>query len=215
VPSSPRDKSATRTSAKGGSQIWLSEAKALLAEGYGGASRQAEKLLLDELAAGRLPWGSLLQKGEASDDFWKSGPRVNFEENSASNAPKVRMFYVGGGIDRSDPPRSSEHFGVWLSRPHVLALLPEPAPSASAPAATPAPLPSAPQRKPLTGKELRECILAIKEERPDDPPSRDDLREEVENRLNWAVGRDRVENLRKKVAPQWVKPKGRPRKSAK
>ena len=83
-----------------------------------------------------------------------------------------------------------------------------------APAVSPAPLPSAP-RKPLTGKELRECILAIKEERPDDPPSRDDLREEVENRLNWPVGRDRVDKVRKKVAPQWVNPKGRPRKPAK
>ena len=82
-----------------------------------------------------------------------------------------------------------------------------PSPAADAPALAPAP-----RRTPLTGKELRDCILAIQKERPDDPPSRDDLREEVENRLNWAVGRDRVESLRKKIAPQWVKPKGRPRK---
>jgi hypothetical protein len=127
-----RDKAATRTSAKGGSQIWLREAKALLVEIYG-SPRLAEGLLLDELAAGRMPWGSLLQKGEASDDFWKSGPRGNFEENSASNTPKYRIFFLGGGIDRDDPPRSCEHFGVWLSRPHVLALLPEPT-DAEAPA---------------------------------------------------------------------------------
>ena len=70
--------------------------------------------------------GSLLQKGETSDDFWKSQPRVNFEENSASNKPYVRVFYVGGGIiDPPEPPRGCEHFGIWLSRPHVLALLPE------------------------------------------------------------------------------------------
>jgi len=79
-------------------------------------------MLRDELAAGRMPWGSLLQKGETSDDFWKSGPRVNFEENSASNRPVVRMFYVD---DPPEPPRGCEHFGTWLSRPHVLALLPE------------------------------------------------------------------------------------------
>jgi hypothetical protein len=132
-----RDKGATRISAKGGSQIRLSEAKALLVEVYG-SPRLAEGLLLDELAADRMPWGSLLQKGEASDDFWKSGPRVNFEEDSASNTPKYRLFFLGGGIDHDDPPRGSEHFGIWLSRPHVLALLPEPTD-----AEAPAPLASA------------------------------------------------------------------------
>jgi hypothetical protein len=84
-----------------------------------------------------------------------------------------------------------------------------PTASASAPAAAPAPL-----RAPLTGKELRDCILAIKKERPDDPPGRDELREEVETRLKWPVGRDRVDKLRKKVAPQWVNPRGRRRRSA-
>jgi hypothetical protein len=111
-----RDKDATR--------IRLSEAKALLVEVFG-SPRLAEGLLLDELAADRMPWGSLLQKGEASDDFWKSSPRVNFEEDSASNTPKYRLFFVGGGIDHDDAPRGSEYFGIWLSRSHVLALLPE------------------------------------------------------------------------------------------
>ena len=120
------------------------------------------------------------------------------------------------GVDRVDR-RAVRSYTVGIEvlwPPDALATAEVPSPPADAPAASPAPLPSAPQRKPLTGKELRECILAIKEERPDDPPSRDDLREEVETRLNWAVGRDRVETIRKKVAPQWVKPKGRPRKSA-
>ena len=103
----------------------LKEAYALLVEVYGSPT-PAKGLLLDELFAGRMPWGSLLQKGEASDDFWKSRPRVNFEENSASNRPYVRAFYVGGGIiDPPEPLRGCEHFGIWLSRPHVLALLPE------------------------------------------------------------------------------------------
>jgi hypothetical protein len=129
-----RDKDATRISAKGGSQIRLSEAKALLVEVYG-SPQLAEGLLRDELAAGRMPWGSLLQKGEASHDFWKSGSRVNFEENSASNKPLVRMFYLD---DPPQPPQGCEHFGIWLSRPHVLALLPEPTD-----AEVPAPLASA------------------------------------------------------------------------
>jgi hypothetical protein len=160
-----RDKDATRTSVRGGSRIWLSEAKALLAEGYGGASRLAEKLLTDELAAGRMPWGSLLQKGEASDDFWKSGPRVNFEENSATNWPVARILgFVGfdGSSQWMPPPRSCEHFGVWLSRPHVLALLPEPTG-----AEVPAPLASAQwaiaaTRRLLDEGKIREGITKAK-----------------------------------------------------
>jgi hypothetical protein len=162
VPSSTRDMDATRTSAKGGSQIRLSDAKALLVEVYG-SPRLAERLLLDELAADRMPWGSLLQKGEASDDFWKSSPRVNFEENSASNKPKVRIFFLGDGIGRDDPPRGCEHFGIWLSRSHVLALLPEstdaeslsPSPPADAPAASPVP------PRQVSQTELRKAVRAI------------------------------------------------------
>src|SRR5215831_14929334 len=69
-----RDKDAT--------QIWLSEAKALLAEGYGGASGLAEKLLREEGAAGRrLPWGYVRKNGDAADDeFWRYA-RIDFEEN--------------------------------------------------------------------------------------------------------------------------------------
>ncbi len=48
-----------------------------------------------------------------------------------------------------------------------------------------------------------------------DPPGRDKLHEEVKNRLNWPVGRDHVDRIWKKVAPQWVNPRGRKRKSAK
>ena len=51
----------------------LREARALLVEVYG-SPRLAEGMLRDELFAGRMPWGSLRQKGEASDDFWKSQP---------------------------------------------------------------------------------------------------------------------------------------------
>ena len=87
-----------------------------------------------------------------------------------------------------------------------------PSPSANAPAATAiqTPLPS----KEVTDKELRDCILAIKDKQPDDPPNEENLWVEVEERLRRPVSRDRVRAARGKAAPQWVKPRGRPRKPA-
>jgi hypothetical protein len=111
-----RDKDAT--------QIWLSEAKALLAEGYGGASGLAEKLLREAGAAGRLPWGYLRKNGDAADDeFWRYA-RIDFKENSARVG--ITFFFVGPGVGRDDGLRSTEYLGLWVSRAHVLALLPEP-----------------------------------------------------------------------------------------
>jgi hypothetical protein len=84
--------------------------------------------------------------------------------------------------------------------------------------ASPAPmtLPLAPQTttppKTVSNKDLRDCILAIKDDRPNDPPDEEALRTEVENRLGLTVARDRVRDARKKVAPEWVNPVGRPRK---
>ena len=110
-----RDKDAT--------QILLSEAKALLAEGYGGASRLAEKLLREEGAAGRLPWGYLRKNGDAADDkFWRYA-RIDFEENSARMG--ITFFFVGPGVGRDDGLRSTEYLGIWVSHAQVLALLPE------------------------------------------------------------------------------------------
>jgi hypothetical protein len=128
---------------------------------------------------------------------------------SSLNVEASEVTYEG--VDRLDR-RAVRSYTVGIEvpwPPDAPADAEAPLPSADAPALAPAP-----RRIPLTGKDLRDCILAIKEERPDDPPDRDELREEVENRLNWPVGRDRVEKIRKKVAPQWVNPKGRPRKSA-
>ena len=123
-----RDKGATRISAKGGSRIWLSEARALLAEGLGGASGLAEKLLRDEGAAGRLPCGYLRKNGDAADDeFWRFA-RFDFKENSARVG--ITFFFVGPGVGRDDGLRSTEYLGIWVSRAHVLALLPEPNDSA-------------------------------------------------------------------------------------
>jgi hypothetical protein len=121
---------------KGATQVWLSEAKALLTEGYGGASKLAEKLLREEGTAGRLPWGYLRKNGDAADDeFWRFA-RIDFEENSARVG--IAFFFVGPGVGRDDGLRSTEYLGIWVSRAHVLALLPEPtdaevpAPSATA-----------------------------------------------------------------------------------
>jgi hypothetical protein len=110
-----RDKDAT--------QIWLSEAKALLAEGYGGASGLAEKLLREAGAAGRLPWGYLRKNGDAADDeFWRCA-RIDFKENSARVG--ITFFFVGPGVGRDDGLRSTEYLGIWVSRAQVLALLPK------------------------------------------------------------------------------------------
>jgi hypothetical protein len=108
---------------KGATQIWLSEARALLAERLGGASELAEKLLRAKGAAGRLPWGYLQKNGDAADDeFWRRA-RIDFKENSARVG--FTMFWVGGGRPPTDVLRSTEYLGIWVSRAHVLALLPE------------------------------------------------------------------------------------------
>jgi hypothetical protein len=72
---------------------------------------------------------------------------------------------------------------------------------------------SAAARK-VSDAELRDCILGIKKERPDDPPDEDELRKEVEGRLGVPIGRNRIRKIRSKYAREWVNPRGRPRKSA-
>jgi hypothetical protein len=130
-------------------------------------------MLRDELAAGRMPWGSLLQKGETSDDFWKSQPRINFEENSASNKPYVRVFYVGGGIiDPPEPPRGCEHFGIWLSRPHVLALPKVPS-----------------ENDEKAGRQMRRVLPVLKKLYPPDGKTSDPT-EFVRGQVNKELGLD-------------------------
>jgi hypothetical protein len=83
-----------------------------------------------------------------------------------------------------------------------------PPPSAEAPAASPAP-----PRK-VSEAELRNCILTIKAERPNNPPDEEELWTEVERRLNATISRDRLRQVRDDVALEWKLPPGRPRKSA-
>lgn len=78
--------------------------------------------------------------------------------------------------------------------------------------APPAPPPD--HAPPVSDAALRDCLLAIVRERPDDPLDEETLLEEMETRLGATVARDRVRDARKVHAPHWVLPRGRPRKSA-
>jgi len=96
--------------------------------------------------------------------------------------------------------------GIEVLPPGALEVPPS---SADAPAASPAP------PRTVSDKDLRDCILAIVEDHPNDPLEVDsELWPEVERRLGQSVARDRVRAVREKVAPQWVNPVGRPRKPA-
>lgn len=199
--SSTRDKDAT--------WIWLSEAKALLAEEYGGASQLAEKLLRQAGAAGRLPIGYLRKNGDAADDeFWRHA-NIDFEENSASVG--ITFFVLGHGVGHDDGLRSTEYLGISVSRAAVLALLQgapadadAPPPSADAPPASPAP------RRP-SDAAVEQCFRGIMKGRPDDPPDEDWLFAEMKRRLGASPVRQRVRNLWREIAPQWKRPRGHPR----
>jgi hypothetical protein len=89
-----------------------------------------------------------------------------------------------------------------------------PAPAPSLPPTAASSPASASPRKNVSEAELRDCILTIKTERPNDPPDEEELWPEVERRLNATVSRDRLRQVRDDVAPEWKLPVGRPRKSA-
>jgi hypothetical protein len=94
-----------------GVSISLRDAKALLVSGYGSA-QLAEELLVEELATGRMPWKYKIARDNSptSDrEFWRFGPKVDYEESSA------RTMYVPG----------PSYYGITVSRAHVVALLPE------------------------------------------------------------------------------------------
>jgi hypothetical protein len=88
-----------------------------------------------------------------------------------------------------------------------------PVPSLASDSVAPSSLPTSP-RKNVSEADLRNCILTIKTERPNDPPDEEELWTEVERRLNATVARDRVRQTRDEVAPEFKLPVGRPRKSA-
>jgi hypothetical protein len=67
--------------------------------------------------------------------------------------------------------------------------------------------------KKVSEAALRQCLQDIVDEHPR-PPGEENLLRELEGRLGAPVGRNRVRDARKVYAPQWVNPRGRPRKSA-
>jgi hypothetical protein len=73
---------------------------------------------------------------------------------------------------------------------------------------------SAPKK--VSEAALRECLRGIVKDHPPGrrPLSEKKLHAELERRLEAPVERNRVRNARKVYAPQWVNPRGRPRKSA-
>lgn len=87
-------------------------------------------------------------------------------------------------------------------------------PSSPTEAGAPAPATSPVPPRKVSEAELRDCILAIKDERPDDPPDEKELQKLVEDRFKVPIGRNRIRKIRSKYAREWVKPRGRPRKTA-
>jgi hypothetical protein len=73
---------------------------------------------------------------------------------------------------------------------------------------------ASPLRKNVSEAALRNCILAIQTERPNDPPDEDDFWKMVESRLGATIPRDRIRQARDDVAPEYKLSPGRPRKSA-
>lgn len=104
---------------KTSTQITPGEARDLLVKVYG-STRIADELLREAIAAGRVPCGAQLIIGPApGPEFWRSA-RIDYSEGSA-RVP-YQIFVLGGG---GDPPVTTECYGIWLSRAHVLPLLPE------------------------------------------------------------------------------------------
>jgi hypothetical protein len=78
-----------------------------------------------------------------------------------------------------------------------------PSASAEAPAATPTP------KRPSPAAE-KECFLAIKKKRPNDPLSETKMLAEMKLRLGAPPVRKRVRELWRTLAPEWKQPVGHP-----
>ena len=110
----------------------------------------------------------------------------------------------------------------WLEQrwPHetdvpVAAETVESPPQAERPPAPVAPAP--PAAKNVSEAALERCIRAMEKECAEQqrlPPTEKELHEEVEHRLETEVPRDRVRDARDRVAPNFRRPVGKPRKNA-
>lgn len=146
--------------------------------------------LRQELESGRTLYRTI-PEGRVID--WRSpGVKLNVE---ASEVSFFSLSEATVGIEVLAP----------TDAPASDALSPSPPSPPSVPPTTPPP-------ETVSSAELRDCLLAIVDDYPDNPLDEDALWREVERRLGRSVGRDRVRKARKKFAPQWVNPVGRPRK---
>jgi hypothetical protein len=147
---SGRDKDATRVSAKGGSQIWLSEAKVLAVTAFG-SEALAKKRLSGWLVNGKLPWDCLEWEGPDAEgrarldlaelrrevrEGRSTYPLAHWTDTVLKDVPEP-PFHPGDprfwAVAQSDWDNNEAHEtvtgmraqGVRLSRVHLLALLSE------------------------------------------------------------------------------------------
>ena len=184
--SSPRDKDAT----------WRS--LGILCRERGWSKSRA----LHELQNG-LPYQTVppLPSGRSID--WRN-PNVAYGLNvETGDLTLVLGAFGGGGLGFDTLTVSIE---VLPPAAPTDAELPAPsatAPPATAPAAAPAP------RRP-SAAAVEQCLRVIMKERPDNPPGENELFVEMTQRLGASPGRDRLRQLRRRIAPQWKRPRGHP-----
>jgi hypothetical protein len=191
VPSATRDKDAT----------WRTTATLCRELGW------SQRRLLDELEKGLLY--------RTDPPGWKVRWRPHLWPYL--NVKASTLLVPPGGMRGIEPPPSTKHsdlftWGVSLR----IEVLPPGAPadaevppsSVDAPAASPAP------KRPSVAA-VEQCFRDIMAERPDNPPGEDELLAEMTKprRLGASPGlRARVRELWPRIAPQWKRPLGAPRK---
>jgi hypothetical protein len=174
--------------------------------------------LFDELQNGRVRYRTY-PEGYVIDDWLDPylRPYINVEASEISMPSGAVVGAINDAVAViTGRPRPTKRRSGLEGMTLGIKVLPPGAPvdaevppsSADAPAASPAP------PRTVSDKDLRDCILTIKDERPNDPPNEKELQEVVESRLGLPIGRNRIRKSRNKHARKWVKPRGRPRKPA-
>jgi hypothetical protein len=126
------------------------------------------------------------------------------------NVGASKLLVPPGGLRGVVPPPSTKRSDLFTWGVNLrIEVLPPDAPTNAevpAPAASPAP-------KRPSDAAVEACFRAIMKERPNDPPSEDELFEEMKEprRLGTSPGRDRLRRLWRDIAPQWKRPRGHPR----
>jgi hypothetical protein len=140
---------------KSSTEITPGQARDLLVKVYG-STRIADELLREAIAAGRVSWRAQLVAGpRPGPEFWRSA-RIDYSEGSAREAYRIVVF------DGRDLPATTECYGIWLSRAHVLALLP-----------------GVPRETKRDGRQMRRVLPALKKLYPPDGKAPDDVSTEA------------------------------------